>query len=293
MISPSRQELTIIPGQEQSFDITVKNLSDRSVLAKYFINDFTSDNYTGEPRIIVDSDIASSSSIKPFVQGVSDFVLAAGETKVVTAKISVPDSANRRAYYGLIRFQPVPVDSSGEVETDVQFSVSGSLGVLVLLEVPGADSPSGRIVESFVSRNIFTEENTAADEITGGWIFSRGSPNEVGVTVENTGTTFIRPYGELVVKNMFGSEVSRTKINNVNPRGVVLPQTTRTYLNPLEVSGFGRFKMTVSLAFVEGGEVVSQTVTFWVMPLWLIAVISVLVAVNIFYAWSLVKKRLA
>src|SRR5579863_8616026 len=51
-ISPLRQELTLKPGQADEISITLKNITGGPITAKVAVQDFESDNLTGNPKII-------------------------------------------------------------------------------------------------------------------------------------------------------------------------------------------------------------------------------------------------
>src|SRR5687768_15576711 len=67
-ISPTRTELRIEPGGTDVVKISLRNVTAGDIIAKAFINDFESDNETGEPHIIVDESKQAATSIKPFLK---------------------------------------------------------------------------------------------------------------------------------------------------------------------------------------------------------------------------------
>src|SRR5438876_381159 len=68
-ISPTISEYTIKPGDSASVTITLKNITVDNVTAQGFVNDFTADNYTGNPKIITNSNTPTQNSIRNFVYG--------------------------------------------------------------------------------------------------------------------------------------------------------------------------------------------------------------------------------
>jgi hypothetical protein len=133
-ISPLHNQFTLDPGQTASLQINVKNITNNAVLAKAYVNDFKSDNNTGNPVIITDPNKQLPTSIKKFVH-VQDVQLAVGEKKQVTVPVSIPSDATPGAYYGIIRFRAIPAGSQTPAEGEV--SLSASVGTIVLIQVKG------------------------------------------------------------------------------------------------------------------------------------------------------------
>src|SRR4051812_13709295 len=78
-ISPLHNRYNLDPGQATSLTINLKNITAGPIVAKGFINDFKSDNVTGNPVIITDPNKKLPSSIKDFITNLPDVPLAAGE----------------------------------------------------------------------------------------------------------------------------------------------------------------------------------------------------------------------
>ncbi|MCA9348822.1 DUF916 domain-containing protein [Candidatus Saccharibacteria bacterium] len=276
-ITPPRQELRIERGASQEFDIDIVNLADKPVIAKVVVNDFTSDDLTGEPKISTDTSQRSDRSLAEFITNLEDVPLDANETKKVKINVTVPETAPAGAYYGILRYQPSPVDENSD-GNGTQFSLNSSIGVLVLLEVPGDYSQSAE-VSDIAARivELDAEGNVKADvEPRSGSVFM-STPNQIAVTVHNTGDSFVKPFGSVVIKNMFGSEAASYDLNAAEPRGNVLPDSSRMFTDIVDLKGFGRFTIEANIAFNQGGEVTTITKTFWVIPVWLIiALVAVL-----------------
>ncbi|HEX2622431.1 MAG TPA: hypothetical protein VHL11_19865, partial [Phototrophicaceae bacterium] len=115
-------------------DLNLKDIEPDAVIAKAFVNDFVSDNATGNPRIITDPNQKSPQSIKDFVHGLSDVPLAKGEQKKVTLTISVPKNQPPGAYYGIIRYRAIPQVAAN---SNQGVSLTASVGAIVLVTVPG------------------------------------------------------------------------------------------------------------------------------------------------------------
>ena len=275
-IQPPRTELTIERGSADAFEVTLKNISDQPVIARSAVNDFESDGVTGDPRIIVDSNIVSDSSLRDFLVDLEDVPLEGNESKTFRVSLQVPEAAAPGAYYGLIRYQAVHVDADGEA-LDAQFSLNASLGVLVLLEVPGEVAQGAEVVSLSAQNVDLDDAGNAVSEPKSKSIFT-GAPQQIAVEVKNTGGTFIKPFGKVIVTNMLGSETANYEMNSTNPRGNVLPGSSRLFTDQIDVGGVGRYTIEANIAYTQGGEVITRTTVFWVLPIWLILAVVALVA---------------
>ena len=77
---------------------------------------------------------------------------------------------------------------------------------------------------------------------------------------------------------MGGKQVYSYEINNTTPRSNILPKTSRVFKDEIKnVNKPGRYTITANVSFGTGGEVISQKVSYWYIPVWLLIVISVFV----------------
>jgi len=277
-ISPTRTDLVINQGTAGDLDISVKNVTGGNIIAKVFVNDFESDGVSGEPQLITDSSIKSSSSIKDFITGLEDIAMSVGETKNLKFKIDIPANASPGAYYGIIRYQAVPANPN-DSEGAGQVALTASVGTIVLVEVPGE-----------VRQNMEVEELSAYLGDKSGILFTR-KPDQIGLNINNKGNGFARPFGTVEVADMFGEKIYSYELNNSNPRGVVLPETTRLFKDKLEnVSKPGRYTITANVSHTNGGEVVTVRSTFWYLPVWFIVAVLILVGGLVLSGVYLYKK---
>ncbi len=111
------------------------------------------------------------------------------------------------------------------------------------------------------------------------------------MTVKNVGNSFLKPFGKVTVKNMSGKEVYSYEINNTDPRGNVLPNTERAFTDELKnIGSFGRYTIVSGVTYGDGGEILTQESTFWVIPFWFVAVAVVILVLIIAGIVVLVRK---
>lgn len=277
-ISPTRTELSAGAGEVKNFTITVKNVTQGDLTAQAVVNDFESDNVSGTPQIIVDENQRTPNTISNMLKGLNDFDLKAGETKDIKLSVDVPGNAAPGAYFGAVRFAAVPKDQ--KATGDRQVSLTASVAHLVFLEV------AGDVNEQIQITGVDAQKNGKASS------FFFSAPNESAVAIKNLGNGFSRPFGNVQTKNMFGKQVSNYEVNNTTPKGIILPNSSRTFVDKLEgVSLPGRYSQVASVAYGNGGEVVIYKSSFWYMPIWAIIVLLVILAAIIYGVRRVIKKR--
>ncbi len=262
-ISPTLFELSLKPTQSTNIDINLKNITVDDVNAKAFINDFTADNVTGNPKIITDPSAVSPHSIKRFVGGLADVPLKVGEQKKVSLTVTVPDGTAPGAYYGIIRYKAIPAGANAPAPGQV--ALSASVGSIVLVTVPGNLKEQIQVHDIHVYSGPHGEHE--------GIVFFK-KPTQVGVEIANLGNGFSQPFGTVEVKNMYGKTAYNYQLNNTQPRGNILPSSTRNFKNPIKnINQIGRYTVTANVTYGTGSQVLVYKKTFWYIPLWLAIII--------------------
>jgi hypothetical protein len=267
-ISPLHNQLTLDPGQSTTIKLNIKNITQNQVLAKAYINDFTADNDTGNPVIVTDPNKQLPTSVKKFVK-VSDVPLVVGEKKEVTIPINIPAGTTPGAYYGVLRYQAVPAGANAPGAGQV--SLSASVGSLVLIQV------KGNLVEKAQLSGLRVYNGNRS----GTFFFQK--PNQVGVQISNLGNSFVQPFGKVVVTNTSGKQIYSYEINDVNPRANVLPGSRRVFKDPIKnIDKPGRYKVTASISFGDGSNVLVSQKTFWYLTGSMVAIaLAVLAALAV------------
>lgn len=279
LLSPTRTEIGGQPGEKKTFSITVKNVTNGNVVAKAVVNDFESDGVSGSPKLIVDETREKTPySIKSMVSGVEDIPLKAGETKEANFSIDIPANVSPGAYFGAIRYSAIPEDQA-KAGND-QVSLTASVAHLVFVEVPGDVVQSIKIE----ALEVQSKDGKKAS------IFKL--PITASVKITNLGNGFSRPFGKLTITK--GSKtILSDEINNVDPKGIVLPNSSRTFSNDVKgVSAPGKYTVSAGVAYGNGGEVVTYENTFWYLPLWFVAVL-ILILIVLIVGGSMVYKKVS
>lgn len=280
-LSPTRSEITGQPGESKTFKISLKNVTQGEVTAQAFLNDFESDNNSGTPQIIVDETKAKTPySIRDMIGDLQNVDLKAGETKEIENTINIPNDVAPGAYFGALRYAAVPVGQDAAT-TDRQVSLTASVAHLVFVEVPG-DVVQKISIESLSIQN---------DDVKKSVFFK--APNKAALSVKNQGNGFSRPFGKVVLTRG-SSEVYSYDVNNTDPKGIVLPNSTRIFTDEIKnVETPGKYKITGSVAYGNGGEVVSYETSFWYLPAWFLGAIALLLILIIGGGFFGYKKYIA
>ncbi len=276
-ISPVRTDLVIEPGNSKTVDLMVQNLSAKPAKLHPVVNDFTvrSGNETGQPDIILDENrTAATHSLKQYVGPLSDFTLAASEMKTVRVSVTIPAGAAGGGYFGAVRFEPVAADNAGQV------SLTGSVGSLVLVKVPGIITENTTLASFDVRRGGASNEAST--------FFNDKRDLQAVVRFKNSGNVQVQPFGKVLLKNQSGKVLGTYEINDTNPRGNVLPGSIRRFEVPLRgVGSFGRFTVEANFGYGSSGQLLTAKKTFYVVPMWVVAVIAAVLMLALAATYSI------
>lgn len=262
-IAPPVINLTGNPGQTIVTQISLRDISNGSLLVNGQVNDFVASGEDGTPKILLEDDgQVNPYSLKGWIAPLSELLLKSKQIKNLPVTIKIPANASPGGYYGVVRFTATPPELKG---TGV--SLSASLGSLILIKVNGHVKESMAIEEFSVNHNGKT-----------GSVFE-STPIEFVERLKNNGNIHEQPSGQVVITDMFGKKVAAVNIN-LPPRNV-LPQSIRKFNQPLDDSVignkqlFGRYTAELRVTYGDSKTVVTSNLTFWVIPYTLIGLIIV------------------
>lgn len=266
-ISPVRTDMTVEPGTAKAVEVTVQNMSGASATLRPIVNDFTvrPDNETGQPDIILDDKQSSPQhGLKQYISPLADFTLGPNEQRNIKVTISIPKNAAGGGYYGAVRFQPASAGSS-------QVSLSGSVGSLILVRVPGD------IIEKVTLASFDVRQKGGV-----GSFFTSSKDLAAVARFKNEGNVQVQPFGKIILKNQSGKVLASYEVNNTEPRGNVLPDSVRRFDTALTKTGtIGKFTVEGNFGYGSSGQLISTSKTFYVIPTWIMIAVVVLVAIII------------
>ncbi len=276
-VSPVTTNITVEPGKQQNITVYVQNVTSATATFQVLINDFTaSGDESGTPALLLNNQYAPSHSLKRYVLPIDPITLKAGERKGVNVVIEIPKNVPGGGYFGAVRFAPV-ASSGGSSNV----TLSASVGSLILVRVPGDIKEQMRLV-SFDARR--SEKGDA------GVLFTTGKGLVAVARFQNTGDVQEQPFGKLLLERS-GKVLASYEINNTNPRGNVLPDSTRRYSVSLDKVGmFGKYTLVGNFGYGESGQLLSGKTTFYVVPL--PAILVVLAAIILVVLAILVLPKL-
>lgn len=263
-ISPVRVDTTIQPGESKVVDVYITNVTDAPVTLQGIVNDFgASDDESGQPRIYLDDNAsAPARGLKKFVKPIGQVALQPREQKNIKVSISIPNDAAGGGYYGAVRFAPANSNNGESV------SLSGSVGTLVLVTVPGDISEQANIQSFNIARQNGETLGKASNFFTNGAKGDDGKGLQAVLRVQNTGNVQIAPFGKAILKKS-GKEIASYEINNTQPRGSVLPDSTRRFTIDLgdKTAGFGRYTLEGNFGYGSSGQLITAKTSFMVVPM--------------------------
>ncbi len=281
-LSPTRSEVTASPGEQKTISIILKNVTQGDVLAKVSLNDFESDNETGNPQIIVDTKKRTPYTLNSMLKGLQDVELKKGETKEIKLLVDVPVNAAPGAYFGAIRYAANPKGAADLADGQRQVALTASVAHLVFVEVPGDITQQIQIESLDIQK----------DDKKSSFFFK--APNKSSIKIKNKGNGFSRPFGKVTIKGPFGKEVYSYDVNDFDPRRTILPNSSRVFTDNIKnVKTPGKYKVVGSVAYGDGGEVINYETSFWYVPTWLVIVIIGLIAGIVVLSYYIYHKRLS
>ena len=267
-IAPPVITLTANPGQTIKTQVLLRDISSGNLIVTSQTNDFVAAGEDGTPKVILDNNTEDPYSMREWIVPPASLNLVPRQIQSLSLIINVPANASPGGHYAVVRFTGIAPSLSG---TGV--SLSASLGALILLTVNGKITHDLSLASFTVNKGGKT-----------GSIFQSG-PLDFAIRVKNNGNVHELPVGQITVTDMFGKKLATTNVN-LPPKNV-LPNSIRKFDSPLDSSVigtkklFGRYKATLSLTYGQNQKVTS-TLSFWVIPYRLLAIIIAIIIVGFF-----------
>jgi len=278
-ISPVLSELTINKGQSQTAEVTVTNPTNVVSNAQVVVDDFTaSSDESGTPKLLLYGQVANPrQNFKTLVSPIPNITIPPKGTTIINVTLTVPATANSGGYYGVIRLiQVASSNSAGNV------GLTASVGTLFLVTVPGNLTEKLDLIQLSAARN-----SQASSLIVS------GTP-QVLTRLDNVGDIHVQPFGKVTIKDTFGKVVASFEFNNTDPRGNVLPNSIRKFINNLpNRTWLGHYTISESLGYTSGGgNLIIASAGFWYLPIWLISLLAIVVILIVaMIYWLLIHRR--
>ena len=182
-----------------------------------------------------------------------------GEQKEIPFTIEVPETAPPGGHFAVIWWGTAPPGG--------QVAIVTRAGILVYVEVSGEINERGQLLNFSLPQGKF-------------FVFQL--PEDFTVSFKNAGNTYLKPRGEIKIKNIFGSEVAAFDVNN--KERIILPGDTQS-LNVAKKFeklpfAFGLYKAELVLNWGEKNNVL-KSIYFFIFP-WKIVLIGLIILAALF-----------
>jgi hypothetical protein len=266
-ISPPVLNLTADPGETVKARVLIRNIAKTDLVVTGEANDFVAEGESGTPKVLLEPGETSPYSMKEWIAAPAKLNLVPKEIKSMDITINVPNDASPGGHYSVIRFTGTPPNLEGQ-----GVSLSASLGSLIFMRV------SGDITENMSIEQFDISKNSKAGT------FFESPPLTFTERIKNSGNIHEQPGGAVTITNMFNKPVATFSYNPDSRR--ILPGSTRKFeqtVDNKELGGkrlFGKYTAKLTVTYGDkNSKTTTSTVTFWIIPWKIIAIIiGVLIA---------------
>jgi len=255
--------------------LRIRNIDNSERTFSLYIRNISSVDDQGQPTF-VDENTPADYGLASWIKLSKDTVtIPANDFIEVPFTINVPKDVSPGGHFGgiFVSLGPTKIRQTGS-------GVGYEVGSIISLSVSGDVVDDVQIREFRTDKEVYSDANVKFTTL-----------------VENLGNTLAQPRGPIDIVNMFGKKVATLRMNN--DAAGVFPKTKRTFETTWQSEdlAFGRYHAVMSLLYGDTTQhTVSDVVSFWVLPLNIIApaVIGLLALVLIVFfglRWY-VRRRL-
>lgn len=245
-IQPSLIEERVDPGQVYSSILRITNLDSETKTFYIIKRNISGISGLGTP-VLAGEEEETGYEISSWIKVTQNSIIIPGkETGEIPFSIEVPANASPGGHFGgiFVSFSPPRPKETG-------VAVGFQVGTIINLRISGEIFEEAQIREFRTDRAIYSK------------------PEVKFITrVENLGNVLVRPRGPLEITDMFGRKVATLRINNEGAG--VFPKTIRQFETDWKTEElvFGRYQVVMGLVYGEDGrKTISDTLSFWVLPL--------------------------
>lgn len=268
-VSPPLAELNFEPGKTYHQQIKLNNPTQNIITVYPVARNFTASGETGTPTIESPDSNPTYDLASWITFSQPKIVLTSDQEAEFNYTITVPATAEPGGHYASVLFASQPPTPD---KNSTQVALASMVGSLILGTVAG-DIVEKAEVREFSTNNL---------------IYFKPKADFV-LRIANLGNVHFKPTGEIQVKN-FGRSVSNLDINPT--KGNILPSSVRRFEN-LTFTGkwwsVGKFSANLSATYGAKNLPLTSTVTFWIIPYWLIGAIAAIILIIII--WLIRRRR--
>lgn len=269
IVSPTKYELDVTPGQTVYREVTVSNRTGKTVTIEFSTEDFEGSDDPSQATVFLGDEDGIRGARRLISPEINSIVMQQGETLIMKVKIDVPKGTEPGGHYASL-FAATSIQSTDDEGSAI--NITSRLGTLFLIRVPGSIREEGTL-------NI--PEIPALSEYV---------PIEIGLVFNNHGTVHLKPAGRVLITNVLGQTVAEIPVKE----WVVLPEASRRTIAQWDTQyAFGRYTVKAEINYGSDQTQVIVSRSFWVIP-WKI-VLGVVAGLVLFISMTslLVRKRRA
>lgn len=268
VISPTKVELDVKPGDTISRDIEVSNRTGSTLTIEFSVEDFEGSNDPQQATLFKGDEDSKWGARRWLQPEISSIVLKHGESVTFRTKVTIPKDAEPGGHYAAL-FASATYASQNEEGAAI--NITSRVGSLFLIRVEGAVVEVGNLSKPEVQT------------------LSEYGPINIGLVFNNQGNVHLKPSGHVTITNLLGQTVADIPV----PEWVVLPQASRRSVVTWDNQYlFGRYTATAEIGYTADGSPIVVSTTFWVIP-WkiLLAIAAVIIIVIALVSWRVHKRR--
>ncbi len=270
-IQPSLIEERVDPGQVFSSILRITNLDSAEKTFYIIKRNISGISNLGTP-IFAGEEEETGYEISSWIKLSQESVTVPGKaTREIPFSIEVPRNASPGGHFGgiFVSFAPPRPKETG-------IGIGFQVGTVINLRISGEVFEEAQIREFRADRAIYSKSEV-----------------KFMTRVENLGNVLVRPRGPLEITDFFGKKVAILRVNDEGAG--VFPKTVRPFEAIWKGDGlfFGRYQVVMSLVYgEEGRKTISDSLSFWVLPLNIILPVVGGILGLIFLVFILVKLHI-
>ena len=260
-ISPQLLDITANPGELQNTTFRLTNASEGTIALKTIPKNFLPRGEEGSIDLTEDQ---TSFSLADWITVTPEQAdIAPSKTQDFRVAINVPENAEPGSHFGSVVFQTIPPESDTSAAL-----VSQEVAPIILVRIAGNTNESVEIEEFKTSKSTYSNQSNVE-------LFSR---------LKNTGSVHFKPAGQIVIKNMFGNEVTKLDLERKN----VLPDSIRQITTNWSLDGFklGWYTAELTVVFGENDEIRTAKTNFVIFPYQIVLPVIAVLAILGFLAYK-------
>ena len=241
VISPTKVELNLDPGETGTAEVVVVNRTGEPVTFQFSTEDFEGSRDASQATVFMGDELSPRGASRWLDPEVSSIVLDQGETLTMAVDVNVPPGAEPGGHYAAL-FASRTTD---RYENGTAIKVTDRLGTLFLVRVSGAIDEVGTL---------------DTPEVSG---FLEYGPVYIGLVFNNQGNIHLKPSGQVTIRNLLGQTVAEIPVEE----WIVLPDSSRRTLVKWDRRYLlGRYTATAEITYGDSNTTLMSQSSFWVIP---------------------------